>query len=70
MAVLAVLASGPRDKVIAPRLSQSPRTIDHHPEAILTKLGVAVTESNERTGLSGSAEQVLRDARRAEQVVA
>lgn len=39
-AVLALLASGLRNKEIAARSSRSVRTIDHHLEAIFAKLGV------------------------------
>jgi len=41
MAVLALLADGWRNARIAQHLSRSPRTIDHHVEAILGKLGAA-----------------------------
>jgi DNA-binding CsgD family transcriptional regulator len=41
VAVLALVASGLRNKEIAIRLSRSPRTIDHHLESIFVKLGVA-----------------------------
>ena len=41
VAVLALLASGLRNKETAQRLSRSSRTIDHHLEAIFAKLGVA-----------------------------
>jgi DNA-binding NarL/FixJ family response regulator len=41
VAVLALLAAGLRNKEIALRLARSPRTIDHHLEAIFAKLGVA-----------------------------
>jgi DNA-binding CsgD family transcriptional regulator len=41
VAVLALLASGLRNKEIAIRLSRSSRTIDHHLEAVFAKLGVA-----------------------------
>ncbi|HEU0198816.1 MAG TPA: LuxR C-terminal-related transcriptional regulator, partial [Burkholderiaceae bacterium] len=40
VAVLALLAAGLRNKQIAHRLARSPRTIDHHLEAIFAKLGV------------------------------
>ncbi len=41
VAVLALLARGLRNKEIAQRLSRSARTIDHHLQAIFTKLGVS-----------------------------
>ncbi|MED5618470.1 ATP-binding protein [Ideonella sp. BN130291] len=41
VAVLALLASGLRNKDIAQRLSRSTRTIDHHLASIFTKLGVS-----------------------------
>jgi DNA-binding CsgD family transcriptional regulator len=39
--VLVLLAAGLRNKEIAARLHRSPRTIDHHLQAIFAKLGVA-----------------------------
>ncbi len=41
VAVLALLASGLRNKEIAQRLSRSIRTVDHHVQAIFTKLDVS-----------------------------
>jgi DNA-binding CsgD family transcriptional regulator/tetratricopeptide (TPR) repeat protein len=41
LAVLALLATGLRNKEIAVRLSRSARTIEHHLEAVFAKLGVA-----------------------------
>jgi DNA-binding CsgD family transcriptional regulator len=41
IAVLALLASGLRNKEIALRMNRSTRTIDHHLQAIFAKLGVA-----------------------------
>jgi DNA-binding CsgD family transcriptional regulator/tetratricopeptide (TPR) repeat protein len=40
VAVLCLLASGLRNKEIAQRLHRSPRTVDHHLQAIFDKLGV------------------------------
>jgi DNA-binding CsgD family transcriptional regulator len=40
VAVLALLASGLRNKEIAQRLHRSPRTIDHHLQAVFAKLAV------------------------------
>ena len=42
--VLALLARGYRNAQIAAELSRSPRTIEHHVEAILAKLGAATRE--------------------------
>jgi DNA-binding NarL/FixJ family response regulator len=39
--VLSQLGSGLRSKEIAARLHRSPRTVDHHLQAIFAKLGVA-----------------------------
>lgn len=41
VAVLALLASGLRNKEIAQRLHRSPRTIDHHLQAVFAKLAVS-----------------------------
>jgi ATP/maltotriose-dependent transcriptional regulator MalT len=41
VAVLALLASGLRNKEIAQRLHRSPRTVDHHLQAIFAKLAVS-----------------------------
>ncbi len=41
VAVLALLASGLRNKEIAERLHRSPRTIDHHLQAVFAKLSVS-----------------------------
>lgn len=39
--VLSLLSTGLRSKQIAARLHRSPRTVDHHLQAIFAKLGVA-----------------------------
>jgi DNA-binding CsgD family transcriptional regulator len=41
LAVLQLLATGLRSKDIGARLSRSPRTVDHHLQAIFAKLGVS-----------------------------
>jgi len=59
-AVLALIAAGLRNKEIAQRLNRSPRTIDHHVEAIFIKLDVATraeaVAAAHRLGMAGAAE--------------